>query len=587
MSILVAVTFLATIAGCNLKPSSSQTLQINSDFNLTLPSTERLALSDLNPVLSLSPDGTQIVYVASHGDSQQLFLRQMGKLESRRVEGTEGARSPFFSPDGEWVGFFAAGKLKKVSISRGAQITLANAPGPRGASWGPDDTIIFAATTDSGLSQISASGGTPQDVTSLDPQKGELSHRWPEFLPGGNAVLYTAWQRDMNESQIVVQLVASGERKVLVQGATYGRYVPTGHLVYSLNGTLMAMPFDLNGLEVTGEPVPILKQVMQSSIGVAQFSYSHLGSLIYVPGRYSELDRTLVWVDRQGIVESLATPRRIYDDPKISPDGQRVAVQFKISTGNIWVYDIVRNSLTQITFEKLNNQPFWSPDGKRIAFGSTRAGGLQNLYWKSSDGNGSVERLTTSEYNQSLTSWSSDDKWLTFYQMHPTTGRDIWVLPLEGEREPYPFLKTPFQEAGAMFSPDGLWLAYVSDESGRYEVYVQPFPGPGGKWQISTEGGDEPVWARNGQELFYRNADQMMAVDITTNPSFSAGPPRRLFEGPYVGPRGKNFSNYDISPDGAHFLMLKTVDQQESAMSQVHVILNWFEELKRIVPIKD
>jgi Tol biopolymer transport system component len=196
-----------------------------------------------------------------------------------------------------------------------------------------------------------------------------------------------------------------------------------------------------------------------------------------------------------------------------------------------------------------------------------------------------VERLTISEYHQSLTSWSPDGKWLIFYQMHPKTYRDIWVLPIGGE--PFPFLITPFQEAGGMFSPDGRWLAYVSDESGRYEVYVQSFPGPGGKWQISTEGGDEPVWARNGRKLFYRNADQMMVVDITIEPSFSTGTPRRLFEGPYVGPRGKNFSNYDIAPNGQHFLMLKTVEQQESSMTQIHVVLNWFEELKRIVTIND
>ncbi|MCH8268862.1 MAG: PD40 domain-containing protein [Acidobacteria bacterium] len=430
--------------------------------------------------------------------------------------------------------------------------------------------------------QVSAAGGTPQELTTLE--EGEFSHRWPEVLPDGKAVLFPAgtgpaWE----QQQTVVQSLETGERRALIPGATYARYVPTGHLVYvqsATPGTLLSVPFDLARLEVTGAPFPVVEGVMMSPITYTpQFSFSHLGVLVYVSGNPQALGNTLVWVDRKGAVEPLPAPPQPYDDLRLSPDGEQVTAQ--VNT-DIRIYDIPRQTLTRLTFEGFNNMPLWTPDGKQVTFGSTRAGGAENLFWKPADGSGAAERLTTSEYLQWATSWSPDGQVLAFTESHPTSGADIWVLPLEGERKPRPFLRTPFNEGGAMFSPDGRWLAYASDESGRYEVYVQSFPVPGQKWQISTEGGVYAVWARSGRELFYRNGNKMMGVDVTMQAGFDADTPTLLFEGPYQSGTPYAPPDYDITSDGQRFLMVQLGDMLEA--SQINVVLNWFEELKQRVP---
>ncbi|MCZ6750804.1 MAG: hypothetical protein O7E51_03130, partial [Acidobacteria bacterium] len=430
--------------------------------------------------------------------------------------------------------------------------------------------------------QVSASGGTPQPLTALDSANGEVAHVSPEILPDGKAFVFTAWRG--NGDQIVVQHFETGERRVLVQDGSSAHYVATGHLVYVREGTLLAVPFDLASLEVTGAPVPFIEGVMQgSSSRHAAFSISRSGSLVYVSGD-SQAERTLVWVDRQGAVEPLPAPLHGYDDPRLSPDGQRLAVQIQGGDNDVWIYDIPRNTLTRLTFEGLNGYPLWTPDGERVTFSSIR-GGTQDLFWIPADGSGTAERLTTSEYGQYPLSWSPDGHTLVYYELHPTSGGDLWLLPFEGEHKPQPFLQTPFHERSAVFSPDGKWLAYSSDESGRYEIYVRPFAGGGGKWQISTESGTEPVWARNGRELFYRNGDQLMAVDITTKLSFSAGTPRLLFEGQYYTNRGtiRSRADYDITSDGQRFLMIQE-GGTDSEATQINVVLNWFEELKQRVP---
>ena len=310
---------------------------------------------------------------------------------------------------------------------------------------------------------------------------------------------------------------------------------------------------------------------------------SESGSLVYLPKGTPGSERTLVWVDRQGAVEPLPAPPRVYDDPHLSPDGQRLAVQVgEEGNSDIWIYHIPRGTLTRLTFEG-GNMPRWMPDGKRVTFTPQRAGGSWNLFWKPADGSGPAEQLMESEHGRWPSSWSPDGQVLAFTEFHPTTGWDVWVLPLQGERKPRPFLRTQFQEGGAVFSPDGHWLAYTSDESGQNEVYVQPFPGPGAKWQISNEGGNEPLWAKNGRELFYRNGNKMMAVEITTQPTFRAGTPALLFEGQYYYEPGPVSANYDITPDGQRFLMVKEGEREEAA-TQINVVLNWFEELKRLVP---
>ncbi|MFY9530722.1 MAG: protein kinase [Candidatus Acidiferrales bacterium] len=573
---------IAGVAVWNLKPSPSSPSQPVSRTVINLPPGQQLAGLENGLAVALSPDGTHLAYVARQGGTQQLYLRPLDTLEAKPMPGTDGAVNPFFSPDGQWVGFFAGGKLKKVSVSGGAAQSLGDAAIPRGASWGSHDMIAFAPAIPSVLQQVSDAGGTPQPLTRLE--KGE-NHRWPEFLPGGKAVLFAAGTSGINftNAQVAVQSVGTGERRNLVQGGTQPRYAPSGHLVYAQGGSLMAVPFDPQRLAVAGAAVPIVEGVLQSTVsGAAQYSFSSTGSLVYVSGGVQSVQSRLVWISRNGAEQPLAAPAHTYLAPQLSPDGRRVAVSILEQETQVWLYDLARETSTRLTFEgNYNLNPVWTPDGKQIAFESNKEG-TPNLFWQLADGSGGLERLATSENIQSPVSWSPDRQMLAFFEINPTTGFDIWVLRL-GDRKAQPFLRTPFNESVPRFSPDGRWLAYTSDESGRYEIYVQPYPGPGGKWLISTEGGTEPAWNPNGRELFYRSGDKMMAVEIATQPSFAAGKPRMLFEGRYE-PAPAPIANYDVSPDGQRFLMLKRSESAGEAPTQINVVLNWFEELKRRVP---
>jgi Tol biopolymer transport system component len=585
--LLVAVASLVT---WNLRPSPSPQPVTRTVINL--PVGQQLPGLDSGPAVALSPDGTHLAYVARQGVTQQLYLRPMDSLEARPVVGTEGAIGPFFSPNGQWVGFFAGGKLMKVLVSGGAALTLGDAGAtPRGASWSRLGMIAFAPTTVSALLQVSDAGGTPQPLTRLE--KGDVAHRWPEFLPGGKAVLFAAGPNAINftNARLAVQPVGTGERRNLVQGGMSPRYAPSGHLVYAQGGSLMAVPFDPHRLAVTGTAVPVAEGVLQSpTTGDAQYSFSTTGSLVYVPGGIQTTQSRMVWVSRNGAEQPVAAPARAYQNPRLSPDGRRVAVTITEQESQIWLYDLSRETLTRLTFEGNNNLvPVWTPDGKHIVFESNKEGS-SNLFWQLADGSGGLERLTTSEHIHVPSSWSRDGQLLAFIEINPTTQRDIWVLQMGGPspgsgqvHKAQPFLRTAFTESAPRFSPDARWLAYVSDESGRFEVYVQPYPGPGGKSQISTEGGTEPVWNPNGRELFYRNGDKMMAVDIATQPGFAAGKPRMLFEGHYA-PTPATSANYEVTPDGQQFLMLKPNEQAQAAPTQINIVLNWFEELKQKVP---
>jgi eukaryotic-like serine/threonine-protein kinase len=573
---LLSGAVIAGLAVWELKPSPPQPV---SRTVITLPPGQHLADLDGGPAVALSSDSTRLAYVAIQRSAQQVYLRAMDSLEARPIPGTEGAVNPFFSPDDQWVGFFVGGKLKKVSVSGGATVTVGDASGSRGASWGSQGMIAFVPTALSALLQVPDAGGASQPLTHL--AKGDLSHRWPEFLPGGKAVLFAASTGVTD--QVTVQSVGTGERRILVPGGTNPHYAPSGHLVYAQGGSLMAVPFDPKRLTITGRAVPVVEGVLQSqNNGDAQYSISAKGSLVYVLGSVQSTQSRLAWVSRNGAEQPLAAPAHAYIAPRLSPDGRRIAVGIVEQEAQTWLYDVSRETLTRLTFEgNTNLNPVWTPDGKRIAFGSIKEG-PGNIFWQLADGSGGLERLTTSEFSQFPISWSQDGQVLAFVEINPITGRDIWVLRM-GDRKAQPFLRTRFDEAVPRFSPDGHWLAYISDETGRFEVYVQPYPGPGGKWQISTEGGTELVWNPNGRELFYRSGDKMMAVDIATQPGFAAGKPRMLFEGRYE-PAPVPIPNYDVSPDGQRFLMLKPIEQAQAAPTQINVVLNWFEELKQKVP---
>jgi len=532
------------------------------------------------PGVAISPAGTHVAYIAMSGDREQLYLRALHSVEAKALPGTESASSPFFSPDGQWIGFFAQGKLKKVSLAAGTTQTLSDAPlGGAGGSWAADGSIYYAPTGSSGLLKVSANGGTPTAVTTLDRAKGEVSHREPHVLPGGRVVMLTMWTGPgLDEQQIHVQRLDTGERTIVVRGGGTGRYVPTGHVVFVRRDELFAVPFDLDRLQVSGEVVRLADAVLGD-----QYAVSDVGELVYLPGSPQAYESRLVWVARDGRVEALAAPLRNYHgNAVISPDGHLAAVDVDTGTIGIWLYDFSRATLTPLTTGSGSSQaPRWTPDGKRIVYRGTRTG-FRNLWWKTVDDSMSEERLASGERTQHPGSWSADGQWLVYTEISLETGPDVWALPAGGDRKPRVIVRTPFDDGYPRLSPDGHWLAYTSDESGRMEVFVQPFTGPGRRSQISNDGGAEPVWSRDGRELFYLNGDKMMAVEITTTPAFKAGTPRLLFEGRYrSGPTG--VAGYDVTSDGQRFLRVQPV-HPDPPTNQIHVVLNWLEELKRLVP---
>jgi len=544
--------------------------------------------------MAVSGDGKFIVYSAieENPDPQakpQLYLRRMDRSAAKPIAGTEGGTSPFLSPDSRWVGFWADRKLKKVLIEGGVPSTLCDASALYGANWGRDNSIVFTDGYGTGLSRVSAEGGKPETLTTPDPKRDESSHRLPSWLLNGKAVLFTVMKYHFDPKPWLALLrLDTGEWRVLFEDAADARYLPTGHLVFLRQGTLMAVRFDPAKLEVIGQPVALVENVMQAfgltfaghHTGAGQLGISDTGSLIYAPGGVPPPpSNSLVWVDQRGIEQPAAALQFPFSSPRLSPDGQRVAYT---ASSQVYVYDLGRGTNSRLTGEGWAFYTIWTPDGNRLLFslGKSRA---DNLFWQPYDGSSPMERLTTSEYGQRPGSWSSDGKTLAFVDIHPDTGADIAMLDVRSGRVT-PFLNSQFEEWYPEFSPDGRWMAYTSDESNRQEVYVRPFPGPGLKQQVSSEGGSEPLWARNGKQLFYRREDQVWVVDIRTNGGFAAGKPHLLFEKPGYG-RTYPIRSWDLSLDGQRFLMVKFENRKPTPVTEMILVQNWFEELKRLVPI--
>ena len=515
--------------------------------------------------MRISPDGKHLVYLGKRpGHRQEIFHRPLGQLGGTRIDGTEGAESLFFSPDGKWVGFMAdRTTLKKVTLSGGSPVTICAVDFMCGASWGADGNILFTTRGKPGLHRVSEVGGTPEKIH--DVAEGENALCWPEILPGGDAVLLTIYPEGRPQEFGVLSL-KSGKRKTLGKGM-YPRYTPTGHLLYrDIDLTQRAVPFDSKRLELSGNPVPILPEV-----GLwIDFTYSRQGTLFYLP---SSQTFGLFWVNRQGEGERVTEVKIGAHSPlpRFSPDGKHLAIRLgDLGERRLWIYEIDRAALSPLTFEGSDRSPIWTPDGKHLTFASNRTG-KWNIYQKPVDGRGEAERLIKSENNQYPSSWSPDGKVLLF-----TERSDIWVLPLGGE--PQPFLKTEFNEGRPMFSPDGQRIAFTSNRSGRSEVYVTSYPEPGSIILISNGGGRSPVWAPSGRELFYRNRNNIMVVPFQTESKFEPQTPRLLFEWPEFAAAGRS---YDISPDGMRFVMLRAHTEE---LTELNVVLNWFEELKRLVP---
>jgi serine/threonine-protein kinase len=541
-------------------------------FAITVPTTAPLGGLDF-PSVAIAPDGSHFVYVGTRGGQTQLFARQMNELELTPLAGTLNAVAPFFSPDGAWIAFFADGQLRKVPASGGTPVTISDAPAGMGGSWSASGLILFAAATGSGISVVPESGGAPRQVTTLDIEKGEFSHRWPEWLPGGRTFLYTVGTAgSWNDAQIVAQTTA-GERTLLVSGGTNPRYISTGHLTYAQNGRIMLAPFDVGSLAIRGTPAPLLENVMQSSDGAAQFALSRAGPAVYVEGTLDPGLRRLVSVARDGTATPFAAPPGPYATPRVSPDGQRILLTMETSPSDLWTYEIPTGASRQLTFNAGATSPAWSRDGRRIAFTSTRSG-VPNVFVADAPQLNAGERVAPSQHAQIPGSWGEADGVLAYVERRPASARDILLLPFRETRVPIGLLTSAADESAPRISPDGLRMAYVVTDTRGSHVYLRALAGSAAATQVSSEGGTEPVWAPSGRELFYRDGDRMMAVSLDDS---GVSRPRILFEGSFA--RGTiESSNYDVMPDGQRLVMLQR-PAQDGSEATLHVVLGWMESL--------
>ncbi|MCG6955690.1 MAG: serine/threonine-protein kinase [Gemmatimonadetes bacterium] len=557
-----------------------------------LPEGQSMEFSGMfGSAVAISADGSQVAYVASGEGDTQLFLRRIDEMEAKPIPGTEGARAPFFSPDGNWIGFYAGAEIKKVNIDGSTPLTLAGIDiAMFGASWADDQEIYLGHCTN-GLERLSASGGEREPVTrvgSSDPNGSGRQHEFPQVLPGGEWLLFTVFNGSTDTRLDVVSL-RNGERRTVVDHGTYGRYLPSGHLVWAWDGKLMAAPFDVKSVRLTGPAVPVLDGVlMEADRGAAHFDVSDNGTLVYIPGGLISLfNADMVWVDRTGKESPFDLPAA-QTSMRISPDGRRVLVSRPMEAAglpDLWVYDLEGRTQIRLTDDQQEDWwTVWSPDGASVIYMSGHGQGPFNLYRIPWDGSAPPERLTESGRAQIPSSISSDGMLLAYSEADDANSQpDIWVMELDGDRTAHPFLATPAFETDPMFSPDGRWMAYMSNESGRWEVYVRPYPGPGAARRVSTDGGHQPLWSPDGQALYYRWGGQVLMATLETGADLAVKQRAVLFEGPYVNTRGQYGRMYDISRDGKRFLMLKAGEPPPPA-THYNVVLNWFSELERLAP---
>jgi serine/threonine-protein kinase len=556
---------------------------------LTLPPGVTIHAGDQN-ALAISPDGRWLVFAATEGDTRRLFKRSLEQFDAVPIPGTEDGFHPFFSPDGRWVGFFAEEKLKKVPLAGGPPQVLADAPVPWGATWGPDGTIVFNRQDPFGLWLVPSTGGAPEQLISPQFEQGDWYLDSPRFLPDGEAVLFTNFRGlTADNARIEVLDLESRARKTLIENASGGQYVPTGHLIFGRGGGIEVAPFDVERREVTGPSVPVPEPIFyESESGVPHLALSAGGTLAFIPGGGAPRHQ-LVSVDLDGRERPLIDARRGFIYPRFSPDGERLAVTIsEPGDTNIWVLNLATGALTKVTQQGTNNFPYWTPDGERVMYLSVRTGGGCRIDWKRADGHGESEPLVSPEEPGEWLwpgSWSPDGETLVYVRELRSQAEhlpNIWIASRDGEPEPRMFVATAVRDSGPVISLDGEWLAYVSGESGRREIYVQPFPDGGERHQISIEGGQEPVWSPDGQVIYYRRLDQILAVPVTTKPQFRPGTAKVLFEGQYAW-GAYPLPNFDIAPDGKSFVMVKE-DEEWGKAAEIRVVLNWFEELKRLAP---
>jgi serine/threonine-protein kinase len=573
---LVVVTLISTALAMYLL--SRSTTRPGPDgltrAGITLPDGDEVIDTNLQP-MAISRDGTRIAYIGGRDGSQRLYVRRLSDDEPTQIAGTDGARTPFFSPDGNWIGFFTPGWMNKVAVGSTVpeRVTETTSEQARGAVWSPDDTIYFAPNNVSSIWRVPAAGGKASEVTHLDSAKGEISHRWPEVVTDGKTLLFSSWTGPGSDERTIVALtLATGEQRVVASGADAPRSLSSGYLAYTRQGSLLAVPWNPSQDQpAAGTAVPLPELVSRSNEGGANFAASSSGTLAYLTSSAAGREQRIVWVDRAGATEALPVQERAYDGIAISPDGGRAVVQIREGVIGLWIYDFARRTMTPLVTTAGSSQaPVWTPDGSRVVYRGT-CRGSRNLYWKAVDGSGEEQRVTTKPgVVQTPAGVSQDGRWLVFSE-----GNTLWRTPLTGDTSAGP-QQLMTNAVNGQLSPDGRWVAYQSTLGGRLEVYVAAFPDPGPRIPISADGGSMPLWSRDGRELFYCQGDRLMAVSLTPGATLTVGPPRLLHEGPYRLQPGF-FTAFSVSRSG-RFLRVQPAQPPEP-IKRVNLVLNWFSEL--------
>jgi serine/threonine protein kinase/Tol biopolymer transport system component len=598
---LVAAAFgiglIATLIAMRQSPQSSTQRVVA--LALPLPPDQILDLAN-GPAVVISPDASRIAFVTLEPGAGEgrLFVRDMDKDTAVQLEGAGLAASPFFSPDSQWIGYFGEGKLKKVSVHGGTPVILAEVTGYRGGDWGDDGTIVFPEQFTSSLFRVPAAGGKVEPLTHLDTARGEITQRWPQILPGGQAVIFTV-STDNNffaHANVAAAGFKDGTPKLLVENAYFGRYLPGGYLSYVSQGTVFVAPFDVKTLKLTGTAIPVLQHVASDlSNGGAQFSVSRNGTAIFAAGQAGDQNLNISLIDRKGNATVLLKDQPDASSPRFSPDGKRIV--FQKGLGGLWVYDIARAMTSSVSLDSSASYPIWTPDGLHLTYSRPHTSGQgrkgEGIYWRRADGSGNEEPLTSDDvFNAYPSSWSPDGKTLAFERLSPVDGSccEIWTLTVDESgkpSEPRAFMdKTSITNGGfdvtvdyPTFSPDGHWLAYMAQQAGAPQIFVVPYPQAGGKWQVSSQMGWEARWSKSSHEILYATSNQMISIPYTVeNGAFQGGKPEVLFQDRFE--LRVPFPSFDVSPDGQHFVMFQSSSGRSLGNTLPTVILNWMTHVR-------
>ncbi len=580
--IILLLLVLLGVTWMMLREPSSE--RIITKFTLDVGEDKVLDIN-AHPALTISHDGRMVIFKANN----KFYLRKMNSMEFSIIPGIENATSPFFSPDDKWLGFFRNGKLEKISLSGGTPISLTDAADNRGGTWSKNGYIIFTPIAVSELKMVSDDGGTAKSITTLDSTNNERTHRWPSCMPDGKHVLFTVGLISSpdyyEDARIDVVNIETGERKTVFRGASNAKYISTGHLLFSRSGVLYIVSFDADKLEVTGQPIPVVQGVYSEvTTGITNYVISDNGTLVYLPGAIEGESRKIVKIDMKGETTIIDSGSHPYIEPKLSPDNKKIAVVIRNGEDyDIWIFDIIRRTLSKLTFGGLNRTPLWSPDGKTIAYFKRTKEGKSGIFMKPSDGSGDEVEIYNSEQTRVyLNHWSSDGKYLLVDNLTKNAQSDLLIIPLSGDKKPWKYLDSKKDEYESSISPNGKWIAYLTDESGSYQIYVRSFPNKEGKWQISTDVAEEPRWSPDGKSLYYRKSSQMMSVPVSTATTFSAGVATVLLKN-FPSQNVDSGMSYDITSDGKYFIT--TQPAKGISYKNIFIILHWTEDIRNLASV--